>query len=119
MNHIYSWGVKSVLSSLGKPNRATRIRKGLLARRETHFEKEADVVEKVLREGDRLGLLECSDTRTASRVLVWSTNSLLPFSLTAWELGKRKELEERVSRIADLLLRGLAPRQVHRPNRTR
>jgi AcrR family transcriptional regulator len=106
----YSQSLDDLLSS---------VRKGLLARRETHFEKEADVVEKVLREGDRLGLLECSDTRTASRVLVWSTNSLLPFSLTAWELGKRKELEERVSRIADLLLRGLAPRQVHRTNRTR
>jgi len=106
----YSQSLDDLLSS---------VRKGLLARRETHFEKEADVVEKVLREGDRLGLLECSDTRTASRVLIWSTNALLPFSLTAWELGKRKELEERVARIADLLLRGLAPRQVHRTNRRR
>jgi len=45
-----------------------------------------------------------------SRVLVGSTNSLLPFSLTARELGKREELEERVSRIADLLREFTAPR---------
>jgi AcrR family transcriptional regulator len=106
----YSESLNDLLSS---------VRKGLLARRETHFEKEADVFEKVLREGVRTGVWECPDPRTASRVLVWSTNSLLPFSLTAREMGKRRELEERVSPIADLLLKGLAPRKGHPTNRMR
>jgi hypothetical protein len=73
----------------------------------------------VLREGVRLGAFECPDVLTTSRVLVWSTNSLLPFSLTARELGKREELEERVSRIADLLLKGLVPRPARTASRTR
>jgi AcrR family transcriptional regulator len=87
------------------------VRKGLLARRETHFGKEAELFEKVLRKGVRLGIWECPDIRAASRVLIWSTNSLLPFNLTARELGEREELEERATRIADLLLKGLASRQ--------
>ena len=58
------------------------------------------------------------DVLTTSRVLVGSTNSLLPFSLTPRELGKREELEERVSRIGDLLLKGLSPRPARTKSRT-
>jgi AcrR family transcriptional regulator len=106
----YSQSLNDLLSS---------VRKGLLARREKHFEKEAEVFMEVLREGVRLGTFECPDVLTTSRVLVWSTNSMLPFSLTARELGKREELEERVSRIADLLLKGLSPRSARPASRTR
>jgi AcrR family transcriptional regulator len=106
----YSQSLNDLLSS---------VRKDLLARRERHFEKEAGVFMEVLREGVRLGAFECPDVLTTSLVLVWSTNSLLPFSLTARELGKREELEERVSRIADLLLKGLVPRPARRASRTR
>jgi hypothetical protein len=69
------------------------------------------VFERVLREGIRQGVFESADPAAAARVLVWSTNSLLPFSLTARELGKRKELEARVNRIADILLKGLKVRR--------
>jgi len=89
------------------------VRKGLLARRETHFEKEAGVFEEVLREGAGLMALDCPDPRTTSRVLIQSTNSLLPFSLTARELGRREELEDQVSRIANLLIKGLTPCPSH------
>ncbi len=106
----YSQSLNDLLSS---------VRKGLLARRERHFEKEADVFLEVLREGVRMGTFECSDVLTTSRVLIWSTNSLLPFSLTTRELGKRKELEDRASRIADLLLKGLYPRSGRAASRTR
>jgi hypothetical protein len=37
------------------------------------------------------------------------TNSLLPFSLSARELGRRKKLEAEVGGIADLLIKGLTP----------
>ena len=99
----YSQNLNDLLSS---------VRTGLLARREMHFKKEAGVFEEVLREGARLGTLECPDPRVTSHVLVLSTNSLLPFSLTARELGRREELEDQVSRIADLLLKGLSLRPI-------
>jgi AcrR family transcriptional regulator len=96
----YSQNLSDLLSS---------VRTSLLTRREAHFEKEASVLEDVLREGARLGSLECADPRTTSFVLIRSTNSLLPFSLSARELGRREEVEDQVSRIADLLIKGLLP----------
>jgi AcrR family transcriptional regulator len=96
----YSQNLSDLLSS---------VRAGLLLRRKAHFEREAAVLEDVLREGARLGSLECADPRTTSFVLVQSTNSLLPFNLSAGELGRREELETQVGRIADLLIKGLLP----------
>ncbi len=85
------------------------VRPGLLVRREAHFEKEAGILEDVLREGSRLGTLDCPDPRTTSQVLIQSTNALLPFNLSARELGRREDLEGQVTRIADLLIKGLLP----------
>jgi AcrR family transcriptional regulator len=90
------------------------VRKELLIRRQAHFEKEAKVVAGVLEEGLRSGAFKYPDSREAAWILIWSTNSLLPFSLTARELGRRNELEERVSLIADVLLAGLRPRRESR-----
>ncbi|MCJ7485008.1 MAG: TetR/AcrR family transcriptional regulator [Candidatus Aminicenantes bacterium] len=94
----YSQNLSDLLSS---------VRTALLTRREAHFEKEAAVFEDVLREGARLGTLECPDPRMTSFVLIQSTNSLLPFSLSARELGRREEVEDQVGRVADLLIKGL------------
>jgi AcrR family transcriptional regulator len=96
----YSQNLSDLLSS---------VRTALLPRREAHFEKEAALFEDVLREGARLGSLECPDPRTTSFVLIQSTNSLLPFNLSAAELGRREEVEGQVGRIADLLIKGLLP----------
>ncbi len=96
----YSQNLSDLLSS---------VRTALLTRREAHFENEAAVLEDVLREGARLGSLECADPRTTSFVLIRSTNSLLPFNLSARELGRREEVEDQVGRIADLLIKGLLP----------
>lgn len=106
----YSQSLNDLLSS---------VRKNLLARREVHFGKEAAIFERVLCEGVSGGVLACQDLASAARVLVWSTNSLLPFSLTTRELGKRKEMEERVARIADVLLKGLIRRPAPASTRKR
>ncbi len=98
----YSQNLSDLLSS---------VRSALLVRRERYFEKEAAVFEEVLREGGRLGSLDCPDPRGTSLVLIQSTNSLLPFNLSARELGRREELEDQVGRIADLLIKGLLPSQ--------
>ena len=96
----YSQNLSDLLSS---------VRPALVARREAHFEREAAVLESVLREGARRGSLDCPDPRSASFVLIRSTNSLLPFNLTARELGRREEVENLAGRIADLLIKGLLP----------
>jgi hypothetical protein len=78
-----------------------------MSRRQAHFEWEADIFSGVLREGKRTGRLHVFDPSLASLSLIHATNSFLPYNLTPRELGKRKELEEQVSRLADLLLQGL------------
>lgn len=85
------------------------VRTELLAHREAHFEKEAAVFEGVLREGALNGSLDCADPATTARVLILSTNALLPFNLSARELGRREDLEAQAGRIADLLIKGLLP----------
>jgi len=94
----YSHNLSDLLSS---------VRAALLARRKEHFEKEAAVLEEVLREGARDGTLECADPRAASFVLIEATNSLLPFNLSARELGRREDVEIQAGRIADLLAKGV------------
>jgi AcrR family transcriptional regulator len=94
----YSQSLGDLLSS---------VRAALIVRRQGHFEKEAAVFEDVLREGARAGALDCPDPRTASSVLIQCTNSLLPFSLSPRELGRREEVEREVGRMADLLIKGL------------
>ena len=101
----YSQNLGDLLSSVRAP---------LLLRRQAYFEKEAAVFEGLLREGARLGSHDCPDPLPTSLVLIQSTNSLLPFNLSARELGRREELEDQVGRIADLLIKGLLP-SVTRP----
>lgn len=85
----------------------SQVRADLLSRRKAHFEKEAAMLEEVLRDGARDGMLDCVDPRTVSFVLVEATNSLLPFDLSVRELGRREEIEDQAGRIADLLVKGL------------
>jgi len=97
----YSQNLSDLLSS---------IRSALLIRRESYFVQEAKIFEDVLREGVRSGRLDCPDPRTASLGLIQATNSLLPFNLSAGELGRREEVKEKVTRITDLLIKGLLAR---------
>jgi AcrR family transcriptional regulator len=99
----YSQNLSDLLSS---------VRTALLARREAHFANEAKVFSEVLREGGRAGDFDCPDPEATSVALIQSTNSLLPFNLSAHELGHRDELEIKVGHIADLVINGLAPHRI-------
>jgi len=96
----YSQGLGDLLSS---------VRTALLARREKYFAAEAGVFAGVLTDGVRAGVFHCPDPEAAARVLVQSTNSLLPFNLSVRELGRREDLKGQVADIADLLIHGLSP----------
>jgi AcrR family transcriptional regulator len=83
------------------------LRPGLLERRQRYFEEEAKLFAVVIREGQRAALFRRHDPVATARTLILATNSLLPFSLSTQELGKRREVEQSARRIAELVLEGL------------
>jgi AcrR family transcriptional regulator len=91
------------------------LRPGLLARRRRHFEEESEVLSEVLREGRHAGEFNFREARTAARTLLTATNALLPYSLSARELGGRAELEAEATRVVDMLLTGLLSRAAAAP----
>jgi AcrR family transcriptional regulator len=86
------------------------LRPVLLPRRERFFEAEAKVLATVLREGQQTGAFRRHEALATARTLILASNSLLPFSLSTQELGKRREVELAAGRIAELVLEGLVSR---------
>ena len=86
------------------------LRPRFLARRKRYFEEEAEIFAEVLREGRKIKTFGIENEIETAKSLLLATNSLLPYSLSAKELGERSEIEERTKRLADLLLNGLLRR---------
>lgn len=87
-----------------------QLRPQLLERRRRYFEEEARIFAKVLAEGKASGVFKIKDPIETGRTLIDATNSLLPYSLSALELGDRTEVEKKAGRVADLVLNGLISR---------
>jgi AcrR family transcriptional regulator len=86
------------------------VRPKLLARRKIYFQMEAEIFAKVIAEGQKSEIFVGGNTTETAEIFLLATNSLLPFNLTARELGKRDDIEERTRRLANLLLKGLIKR---------
>lgn len=86
------------------------LRPSVLARRARYFEEEAQIFAELLDRGRANGEFEFEDALSAAFALLNATNGLLPYSLSATELGARQDLEERAGAIADLLVKGLLKR---------
>lgn len=84
------------------------LRVKLLARRKKYFDEEAEIFIKVVEHGQSSGNFKSGNAAGIAETILLSTNSLLPFSLTTRELGERAEIEEKTTRIANLLLDGLS-----------
>ena len=84
------------------------LRPALLQRREVYFREEALILAEVLREGSRDGSLVTDDPESIAHTLILATNALLPAGLSTRELGRRREIESRAARIAEILLYGIA-----------
>jgi AcrR family transcriptional regulator len=97
--------VQHYTESLNEVLRDLRVQ--LLERRKSYFEAEAKVFATVLKEGQRAGAFRDQPALPAARALIAATNSLLPYSLSTQELGKRHEVEAAARRIVDLLLNGI------------
>jgi AcrR family transcriptional regulator len=95
------------------------LRKPYLERRQGYFASEAVVFSRVLHQGRERGEVHCDDTLATARDLVTATNALIPYSLSARELGARADVEREVMRLADLLVRGLQAEPLRKPNSPR
>jgi AcrR family transcriptional regulator len=103
----YSHGLDELFASL---------RPAYLARRQRYFDAEAGVFAGVIEAGRAAGEFDAPDPRAAAETVLHATNSLLPSALSARELGRRKDVEARAARIADLLLYGLCRGRRPKPN---
>jgi AcrR family transcriptional regulator len=87
------------------------LRPAYMARRKRYFETEAKLFVPVLREGRRQKCLTVTNALATANTLLLATNSLLPYSLSARELGERADIARRTYHLADLLLHGLLRRE--------
>ena len=87
-----------------------KLRPQLLERRTKYFEEEAEIFARVLNEGQFKNDFAATDPMETARTLLVATNSLLPYSLSTKELGKRADLEKKTHAIAEVLLNGLKRR---------
>jgi len=104
----YSHGLDELFASL---------RPAYLARRGRYFAAEAGLFADVIRAGHEAGEFDAPDPTAAAEALLLATNSLLPYALSARELGRRRDVEARVGRVADLLLFGLCRGRKPRPKK--
>lgn len=88
----------------------SQLRPRLLDRRKRHFEEEARIFAAVLEEGGSADEFAFQNSADAAESLLDATNALLPYSLSAYELGERADIDKKVRRVADLVLRGLIKR---------
>lgn len=93
--------------SSGADRMLAAIRPAYMVHREQYFANEAKVVLQLLEEGVRRGEFVVSDPDLIALALILSTNSLMPFSLSARQLKVRSQIERQVSKIVDLVLFGL------------
>lgn len=94
----YSESINELLSSL---------RSKLLAHRQEHHKREAQIFASVIKTGQKEKVFAGSDPLETANVFVTATNALLPFGLSASELGRRTEVEAKALNVANLLLKGV------------
>ena len=85
----------------------SNLRTSLLERRRRYFADEAKLLAEVVTEGQQKGVFREGDALDLGQTLVSATNSLLPYSLSALELGDRNIVADRAGKTADLLIRGM------------
>ena len=84
------------------------LRPKLLERRKQYFDEEARIFADVIAEGQDKSEFVKGDPLDLAQTMVTATNSLLPYSLSAFELGDRADVAERAKKTANLLIKGLA-----------
>ena len=84
------------------------LQKELMARKERYHAQEAELLERLLTEAADDGELPRCDAKASAEAMILATNALLPYSLRTSQLGSTSEIEEKVRRVASLLVLGLS-----------
>ena len=94
------------------------LQKELMVRKEQYHAQEAAILEELLIGAAIRGELPRCDARAAAETMILATNALLPYSLRTSQLGSSEAIEEKVRRVAALLVLGLTglPDQGNRAN---
>lgn len=79
----------------------------LLQQRERHFAAEARVFAEVLKDAENVFAAPRQERTAVAAAVIAATNALLPYNLSASELGRRREVAEKADRIATMLLLGM------------
>jgi len=87
-----------------------QVRPQLLERRKRYFDEEARIFAAVLAEGKASKVFDLKDPFESALTLLDATNALLPYGLSAYELGERSVIEKKTKNVTDLLLNGLLKR---------
>jgi AcrR family transcriptional regulator len=77
-------------------------------RRETQHRKESELVSRLLKEAMADGLAWSSAPDEDAFAMILATNSLLPYSVRADQIGDRESVGALVRQLSDLLVRGIA-----------
>jgi AcrR family transcriptional regulator len=83
------------------------VRPNLLLRRENYFAEEAEILARIIEEGQAKGDFDEGNALEIAETFLLATNALLPFSLTSHELGERGDIEKKTNRVAKILLKGI------------
>lgn len=83
------------------------LRPKFLARRKTYFTEEATIFSAVIEQGQKEKVFRSENALEIAETFLLATNSLLPYSLSAKELGERNEIEKKTKRLANLLVQGI------------
>ena len=86
------------------------VRPAYMERRKNYFLEESDLIAQVLAEGKRLRRFQLDNPHATADTLLLATNAFLPYSLSVRDLGRPDEIEKRLARMVDLLVRGLMAR---------
>ncbi len=83
------------------------LRPKLLERRKRYFREEARIFSEIIAEGQKSKIFGKLDADDTAITFLSATNALLPYSLSAIELGDRVEVADRTRKTADVLIRGI------------
>jgi AcrR family transcriptional regulator len=84
------------------------LHKELMVRKERYHTEEARLLQSILDEAAADGELPACCSCEAAESMILATNALLPYSLKTSQLGSYEEIEEKVRRVAALLVLGLS-----------
>ncbi len=79
----------------------------LLQQRDKHFAAEARVFCEVLKAAENAVAFAPQERSAVAAAIIAATNALLPYNLSAADLGRRREVADKADRIATMLLLGL------------